>query len=70
MSVMSDVTTVTENGKKVKKKGSTFGWLRKAFVLSEEEKLAFEERRRKTDWEENLYNIRPPQKWIDGRRVR
>jgi hypothetical protein len=70
MSTMSDMTTVTENGKKVKKKRSAFGWLKKAFALSEEEKLAFEEKRRRPDWEDSSYYQRPQQKWIDGKRVR
>lgn len=69
LSTMSDITTVTENGQKLKKKRSAFGWLKKAFALSEEEKQAFEERRRRTD-QENLYYERPQQKWIDGKRVR
>jgi hypothetical protein len=70
MSMMSDMTTVTENGKKVKKKRSAFGWLKKAFALDEEEKAAFEERRRRTDWEDRSYYERPRQKWVDGKRVR
>ena len=70
MSMMSDMTTVTENGKKVKKKRSAFGWLKKAFALSEEEKAAFEERRRGTDWEQERYYERPQPRWIDGKRVR
>jgi hypothetical protein len=71
MSMMSDMTTVTENGKKVKKKRSAFGWLKKAFALSEEEKMAFEQRRRQTDWEEQQrYYERPRQRWVDGKRVR
>ena len=68
MSMMSDMTTVIENGKKVKKKRSAFGWLKKAFALSEEEKAAFEERRRRTDRQADYE--RPPQRWIDGKRVR
>ena len=70
MSMMSDMTTVTENGKKVKKKRSAFGWLKKAFALDEEEKAAFEERRRRTDWDDQSYYERPRQKWVDGKRVR
>lgn len=72
MSMMSDMTMVTENGKKVKKKRSAFGWLKKAFALDEEEKAAFEERRRRTDLDERNrgYYDRPPQRWIDGKRVR
>ena len=67
MSVMSDMTTVTENGMKVKKKRSAFGWLKKAFSLSEEEKQAFEERRRRQD--ESLYYEKPRQRWVDGKRI-
>lgn len=72
MSMMSDMTTVVENGKKVKKKRSAFGWLKKAFALDEEEKAAFEERRRKTDWDDGNrgYYERPRQRWVDGKRVR
>ena len=65
---MSGMTTVTEDGKKVKKKRSAFGWLKKAFALSEEEKAAFEERRRRADHE--YYQQQPQQRWLDGKRVR
>jgi hypothetical protein len=66
------MTTVTEDGKKVKKKRSAFGWLKKAFSLSEEEKAAFEERRRRTDHEyhQGYYEQKPQQRWVDGKRVR
>jgi hypothetical protein len=70
MSMMSDMTMVTENGKKIKKKRSAFGWLKKAFALSEEEKTAFEERRRRTDWETLPNCERPQQRWLDGKRIR
>jgi hypothetical protein len=70
MSTMSYRTTVTEGGTKVKKKRSAFGWLKKAFALSEEEKMAFEERRRKADDEARYYNEQPKQKWLDGKRIR
>lgn len=40
---------VDSDGKKIKKKRSGFGWLKKAFSLSEEERAAFEERRRRTE---------------------
>lgn len=70
MSVMSDMTTVTENGKKVKKKRSAFGWLKKAFALSEEEKAAFEERRRGAAFEQDRQYERPPPRWVDGKRIR
>lgn len=70
MSTMSDMTTVTENGKKVKKKRSAFGWLKKAFALSEEEKAAFEQRRRMAEPQYDAYQQRPQQRWVDGRRIR
>jgi hypothetical protein len=70
MSTMSYMTTVTEGGTKTKKKKGPFGWLKKAFALSEEEKMAFEERRRKADDDAPYYNERPKQKWLDGKRIR
>ncbi|CAG8958372.1 hypothetical protein HYFRA_00011049 [Hymenoscyphus fraxineus] len=71
MSMMSDMTTMTENGKKVKKKRSAFGWLKKAFSLSEEEKAAFEERRRMTDADFRKDHARnEQQRWLDGKRIR
>lgn len=72
MSMLSNMTTVTENGKKVKKKRSAFGWLKKAFTLSEEEKAAFEERREEAEREkEREWRARGEQRrWVDGRRVR
>jgi hypothetical protein len=75
MSLMSDTTMVTEvdeNGerKKVKKKRSAFGWLKKAFSLSEEEKAAFEQKRRMADREAQQYYERGPNKFLDGKRVR
>jgi hypothetical protein len=71
--MMSDMTTAEEVGadgvkRKIKKKRSAFGWLKKAFSLSEEEKMAFEERRRlgaEVDKRETM-----PPRWIDGKRVR
>lgn len=71
MSTMSDMTTVMEDGKKVKKKRSAFGWLKKAFALSEEEKMEFEaKRRREESYQQSLYQQKPQQRWVDGRRVR
>jgi hypothetical protein len=66
---MSTMTYMTEGGTKKKKK-SAFGWLKKAFSLSEEEKAAFEEKRRKAHDEERYYEERPAPKWIDGKRIR
>ncbi|KAH7403079.1 hypothetical protein BKA64DRAFT_573592 [Cadophora sp. MPI-SDFR-AT-0126] len=75
MSVMSDMTMMTEvdaNGerKKVKKKRSAFGWLKKAFSLSEEEKAAFEEKRRGLESERQQYYQGQRQRWVDGKRIR
>lgn len=71
MTSMTDMTTMTENGKKVKKKRSAFGWLKKAFSLSEEERAAFEEKRRvgeRQGWNDDEQRRRP-REWVDGRRV-
>ena len=77
MSVISDMTMMTEVGengesKKVKKKRSAFGWLKKAFSLSEEEKAAFEQKRRMQDREQEAYyqRERAPPRYLDGRRIR
>jgi hypothetical protein len=75
MSVMSDMTMMTEIGpngekKKVKKKRSAFGWLKKAFSLSEEEKAAFEERRQQADREaKQYYQGAGEKRWVDGKRI-
>lgn len=82
-STLSKVTTLTyESGtsiagsgvnnaggeKKVKKKRSAFGWLKKAFALDEDEKAAFEARRGNA--ERNLYYEERSRTFLDGRRVR
>ncbi|TVY16590.1 hypothetical protein LARI1_G006167 [Lachnellula arida] len=69
MSVMTDMTMMTENGKKVKKKRSALGWLKKQFSLSEEEKAAFEERKRGAD-QNHYQQERGQQRWLDGKRIR
>lgn len=75
---MSQVTRASEvtvgmgaDGKKIKKKRSGFGWLKKAFSLSEEEKAEFEEKRRRDMAEEEEWRRRQPQQrvFLDGRRV-
>ncbi len=76
---MSQMTTASEmtvgvgrDGKKVKKKRSGFGWLKKAFSLSEEEKAEFEERRRRQiEAEEEWRRANSPRErvFLDGRRV-
>lgn len=68
MSTMTSMTYMTEGGTK-KKKRNPFAWLKKAFSLSEEEKAAFEEKRRRAD-DVRYYDDRPQPRWIDGRRVR
>lgn len=72
---MSDMTMMTdiETGKKVKKKRSAFGWLKKAFSLSEEEKRVFEERRLEAEVERERERDRrvrgEGRRWVDGKRV-
>jgi hypothetical protein len=63
------MTTVTENGMRIKKKKSGFGWLKKAFSLSEEEKKIFEEKRRAGPQPREYAVDRKPQ-FLDGRRRR
>jgi hypothetical protein len=75
MSITSEMTTVTDaQGKKVKKKRSAFGWLKKAFSLSEEEKAAFEERRKRMDHASDAYRKdyyqKPTPRWIDGKKIK
>lgn len=77
MTGMTGMTTQTDaNGmqQKVKKKRSAFGWLKKAFSLSEEEKAAFEEKRRKNDHAAESYRKdyyqKPAPRWVDGKKVR
>ncbi|KAI9744390.1 MAG: hypothetical protein M1818_001919 [Claussenomyces sp. TS43310] len=65
----SQMTTITEGGKKVKKKRSGFGWLKKAFSLSEEEKAAFEEKRRAQMPPQDYYRQERPI-FLDGKRLR
>ncbi|PKS12770.1 hypothetical protein jhhlp_000981 [Lomentospora prolificans] len=76
-STLSKVTTVTYDSntsqagggeKRLKKKKSAFGWLKKAFSLDEDEKATFEAR--KLTQERNLYYQDRSKKFLDGRRVR
>ncbi len=69
LSKMSQMSTVTENGTRVKKKKSGFGWLKKAFSLSEEEKKIFEEKRRAGPQTREYTVDRKPQ-FLDGKRIR
>ena len=78
MTQMTDVSVIGEDGTRmrVKKKRSAFGWLKKQFSLSEEEKRAFEERRRAPVVDPGMgvgggyERGRREQRWVDGRRVR
>ena len=74
MSQMTSATEFTTNteGKKVKKKKSGFGWLKKAFSLSEEEKAEFEERKRRIQMEDEYARTQARGRervFLDGRRV-
>lgn len=60
-------TIGTGNDKKLKKKRSAFGWLKKAFSLSEEEKAVFEAKRRAPP---PPINYGPERMFLDGRRIR
>ena len=71
MSMLSNVTTMTQNtsatSRTVKKKRSAFGWLKKAFSLDEEERAAFEERRRQQPV--NYYPEGQSPRYLDGKRI-
>ena len=73
MTRSSEVTVgIGPDGKKIKKKRSGFGWLKKAFSLSEEEKAEFEDRRRREqEAEEEWRRMQSPRErvFLDGRRV-
>lgn len=69
MSIMSSGTTMTnQTGKSVKKKRSAFGWLKKAFALDEEERVAFEQKRK--EQMANPYYEAKSQQFLDGKRIR
>lgn len=70
MSMLSNVTTMSQqsgNSQALKKKRSAFGWLKKAFSLDEEERMAFEQK--KSEQARNLYYDERSPKFLDGRRV-
>lgn len=66
MSTMSNVPSMSQDGKTLKKKRSAFGWLKKAFALDEEERLAFEARKQQQT--PNLYYDERSPKFLDGKR--
>ena len=70
MSMMSTDTSMTgQTGKSVKKKRSAFGWLKKAFALDDEERAAFEQRKRE-QIPTNPYYEPKSQQFLDGKRIR
>ncbi|KAI9163140.1 hypothetical protein HJFPF1_04739 [Paramyrothecium foliicola] len=82
MSMLSNVTTATQiersttptsqsqaGDKQLRKKRSTFGWLKKAFSLDEEEKAAFEARKALRYEGPQYYDDQSP-KFLDGKRLR
>ena len=71
MSMLSNMTTMTQDSKGqavVKKKRSAFGWLKKAFTLDDDERIAYEQR--KAAEERNLYYDTRSPKFLDGKRIR
>lgn len=70
MSMLSNVTTASQQSvgsQTLKKKRSAFGWFKKAFSLDEEERAAFEQKRR--EQQRNLYYDERSPKFLDGKRV-
>lgn len=72
--MLSNVTTMTYDSqatasgeKRLKKKRSAFGWLKKAFSLDEEERIAYEARRQQQT--PNMYYDARSPKFLDGKRV-
>ncbi|TDZ20533.1 hypothetical protein C8034_v009891 [Colletotrichum sidae] len=73
-STLSTVTTMTYDSqatasgeKRLKKKRSAFGWLKKAFSLDEEERMVYEQRRQQQA--PNIYYDARSPKFLDGKRV-
>ncbi|KAL1836734.1 hypothetical protein VTJ49DRAFT_4726 [Mycothermus thermophilus] len=68
MSFVSSSGGSVAGGKSVKKKRSAFGWLKKAFALDEEERMAFEQRRQQQV--DNPYFQPKSQEFLDGKRIK
>lgn len=66
-------TTTRPGGKRVKKKKSTFGWLKKAFSRDEDEKAEYQARKamqyQAQSYQASYYDGKSP-KFLDGKRVR
>ncbi|KAI0874856.1 hypothetical protein GGS24DRAFT_322533 [Hypoxylon argillaceum] len=68
MSMLSNVTNAEgQDGKKLKKKKSAFGWLKKAFTLDDEEREEFQARKQQQAVNP-YYEARSP-KFLDGKRL-
>ncbi|KAI1160727.1 hypothetical protein F5B18DRAFT_663650 [Nemania serpens] len=68
MSMLSNVTNAEgQDGKKVKKKKSAFGWLKKAFTLDDDEREEFQARKQQQTLNP-YYEARSP-KFLDGKRL-
>ncbi|TLS23122.1 uncharacterized protein PpBr36_05699 [Pyricularia pennisetigena] len=71
MSMLSSVSTLNQDSassRRLKKKRSAFGWLKKAFSLDEEERLAYEAKKAQQT-PNPYYDARSP-KFLDGKRIR
>lgn len=82
MSMLSSVTTATNDdtatvtsrattqagGKRLKKKKSAFGWLKKAFSMDDDERAEYEARKA-MHYQEQVYEHHSP-KFLDGKRIR
>ncbi|KAI1174288.1 hypothetical protein F4777DRAFT_589296 [Nemania sp. FL0916] len=68
MSMLSNVVNAEgQDGKKLKKKKSAFGWLRKAFTLDDDEREQFQARKQQQALNP-YYEARSP-KFLDGKRL-
>lgn len=67
---MTTETANSKGGAGLKKKRSAFGWLKKAFSLDEEERAAFEQRRREQMGNDPYAGqAQNNPKFLDGRRI-
>jgi len=70
MSMLSNVSTASYqsgSSQTLKKKRSAFGWLKKAFSLDEEERAAFEQKRRQQ--QTGVYYDERSPRFLDGKRI-
>ncbi|KXJ91558.1 hypothetical protein Micbo1qcDRAFT_66230 [Microdochium bolleyi] len=70
MSMLSNVTTHTQQAEKtVKKKRSAFGWFKKAFALDESERAEFEARKNQQFDNSQYQQEQHGRKFLDGKRL-